>query len=384
MPRTVVYQAAVEHLQILDEDGRLDAELAEGTLSDADVRELYGWMITCREFDETAFKLQRSGRMGTFPQNKGQEATSLGAARALRRGVDQLVPYYRDNPALFLHGLPMHHVLLHWMGDERGNAIPAELAMNPICVAIGTQALHATGIAWAFKLRREPRVVLCSLGDGATSTGDVNVALNFAAVQRVPCVFLCVNNGWAISTPCAVQTAAETFAQKALAAGMPTLRVDGNDVFAVYKAHRDAIERAREGGGPSFVEAVTYRLGDHTTADDARRYRPAEALDAALRRDPLIRTRKYLESKKLWNEQEEAAVRERAKETVREVTRLALDIEKPAATDLFDYAFAELPPELQRQRRTWRTDSIGQDAAQPGLKPPTERVPTAHRTRATA
>src|SRR5436305_1697059 len=167
MPRRVVYRAEVEYLQILDEEGRLDTELAEGTLSDADVRALYEQMILCREFDETAFKLQRSGRMGTFPQNKGQEAAALGAARALRKGVDYIVPYYRENPALFLHGLPMHYVLLHWMGDERGNAIPTNLCINPLCVAIGAQTLHATGIAWAYKLRTEDRVVMSFFGDGA-------------------------------------------------------------------------------------------------------------------------------------------------------------------------------------------------------------------------
>src|SRR3954469_6782392 len=245
MPRKVVYQAAVEYLQILDEEGRLDESLvAADTLAAGEVKSLYTKMVICRAFDEAAFKLQRSGRMGTFPQNKGQEATSLGAARALRKGVDFLVPFYRDNPAMFLHGLPMHYVLLHWMGDERGNAIPPELSMSPVCVAIGTQALHAAGIAWAFKLRKEDRAVLCFFGDGATSTGDFHEAMNFASVTKVPVVFSCVNNGWAISTPCGAQTGSETFAQKALAYGMPTVQVDGNDLFAVYKVHHEALERA--------------------------------------------------------------------------------------------------------------------------------------------
>src|SRR5256885_1290883 len=160
MPRRTIYHADIEYLQILDESGKLDEELAKGTLADAEVLDLYERMIVAREFDETAFKLQRSGRMGTFPQNKGQEAVALGAAKALRRGIDYIVPYYRENAALFLHGLPMHFALLHWMGDERGNAIPKTLSMNPINVAIGTQTLHAVGIAWAFKLRKEDRAVL--------------------------------------------------------------------------------------------------------------------------------------------------------------------------------------------------------------------------------
>jgi pyruvate dehydrogenase E1 component alpha subunit len=377
MPRKVVYQAAIEYLQILDEEGHLDAELAEGTLSDAEVKSLYTKMIICREFDETAFKLQRSGRMGTFPQNKGQEATSLGAARALRKGVDHIVPYYRDNPALFLHGLPMHDILLHWMGDERGNAIPKDLAISAVNLIIGTQALHAAGIGWAFKLRKEQKAVLCFFGEGATSTGDFHEAMNFASVMKLPVVFCCVNNAWAISTPTGKQSASETFAQKALAYGMPTMQVDGNDLFAVYKSHHEAIERARSGDGPSFIESLTYRLGDHTTADDARRYRDTEELTAAQKRDPLTRTRKFLESRGLWNEQDESHAWDRARTIVREATRAALEIEKPPVTDLFDHTFAELPPELQRQRETMRTDSIGQELPGQERPAPASQVNTA-------
>jgi pyruvate dehydrogenase E1 component alpha subunit len=328
-------------------------------------------MVIARAFDEAAFKLQRSGRMGTFPQNKGQEAVALGAAKALRRGVDHIVPYYRENPALFLHGLPMHHVLLHWMGDERGNAIPAKLATSPICVAIGAQTLHAVGIAWAFKRRGEEKTVLAFFGDGATSTGDVHEALNFASVLDVPCVFCCVNNGFAISVPTGKQTRSKTFAQKALAYDIPTIQVDGNDLFAVYKASRDALDRARRGEGPSFIEAVTYRLGDHTTADDARRYRDPAAYDTATKRDPLIRTRRYLEAKKLWDDARQAKLDGRATTIVREVVDAALNIEKPEKDDLFRYTFEELPEELARQMHTMRTDSIGQDPEQIGLTPPT-------------
>lgn len=368
MPRKIVYRTEIEYLQVLDENGQFDAELADRTLLDADVRSLYEQMVICREFDETAFKLQRSGRMGTFPQNKGQEAASLGAARALRKGIDYIVPYYRENPALFWHGLPMHYVLLHWMGDERGNAIPANLSMSPLCVAIGAQMPHAAGIAWGFKLRKEDRVVLCFVGDGATSTGDFHEGMNFAALMKVPAVFSCINNGYAISVPCCNQTASETFAQKALAYGMPTVQVDGNDLFAVYKAHHDAVERARSGGGPSFIESLTYRLGDHTTADDARRYRPAGELEAAVARDPLIRTRKYLEAKGLWDPTQQERLVQRAKVIVQEVVHTALEIQTPGSADIFDYTFAELPDDLQKQKQTMRTDSIGQDPDQSSLR----------------
>jgi pyruvate dehydrogenase E1 component alpha subunit len=379
MPLTTVYHADVQYLQILDELGNFDAELAKDTLSDDDVVGLYEQMVICREFDEAAFKLQRSGRMGTFPQNKGHEATALGAARALRKGVDFIVGYYRENPALFLHGLPMHYVLLHWMGDERGNAIPKNVAMNPICLAIGVQTLHAVGIAWAFKMRKEDRAVLCFLGEGATSTGDFHEAMNFASIQKVPLVFCCANNGWAISVPTSKQTGSQTFAQKALAYGMPTIQVDGNDIFAVYKAHRDALAHARAGNGPYFIESLTYRLGDHTTADDARRYRTADELAAATARDPIVRTRKFLESRNRWSQQEQERLEQRGKVIVREAVDAALDIEKPQATDLFDFTFEQLPPELQLQKQTLRTDSVGQDPDQPRLKPSAPERPTVAR-----
>jgi len=376
MPKKVVYSAQIERLQILGPEGQLDESLAQGTLSDGDVKYLYEQMILCREFDEAAFKLQRSGRMGTFPQNKGQEAATLGAAKALRKGIDYIVPYYRENPAMFLHGLPMHYALLHWMGDERGNAIPANLSMNPICVAIGVQTLHAVGIAWAFKRRKEDRAVICFFGDGATSTGDFHEAMNFASILKVPVVFCCLNNQWAISTPCGHQCASETFAQKALAYGMPTVQADGNDLFAMYKVTKDAMERARAGGGPSFIEAVTYRLGDHTTADDARRYRPAGQLETAMKADPIIRTRKYLEAKNLWDATQQAAAEKKAKGIVHDVIGVAEKMPPQSSDDIFDYMYEQLPTELQKQKQTLRTDSIGLDPTQIGLQPPKERDTT--------
>src|SRR5437016_1600801 len=225
MPIKTALQAKIDYLQILDENGKLDESLGKGLLEDADVKGLYEQMVISRAFDETAFKLQRSGRMGTFPQNKGQEAAALGAARALIKGTDYLVPYYRENPALFMHGLPMHYILLHWMGDERGNQIPKNLCMNALCVAIGCQTLHATGIAWAFKQRQEKKVVVVFFGEGATSTGDVHEAMNIAAVMQVPVVFSCINNRWAISVPSQKQCHAPTYAQRAIAYGIPGVQV---------------------------------------------------------------------------------------------------------------------------------------------------------------
>ena len=367
MPIRPVFNAQIDYLQILDENGVLDKQLAKDTLADEQVVFLYEQMNICRALDEIAFKLQRSGRMGTYPQNKGQEAAALGSGFAARKGIDFLVPCYRENAALFLHGLPMHYILLHWMGDERGNQIPAGVNMTPLSIPIGTQMLHATGIAWAFKLRKEDRAVITYFGDGATSEGDFHEAMNFATTQNVPVVFFCQNNQWAISVPREIQMSSETVAQKAIAYGAQGIQVDGNDIFAVYKATREALERARQGGGVTLIEAVTYRLADHTTADDARRYRDEAEVASWRAKDPIIRTRKYLESKGLWNDTRQVELEDRAKTIVAEVVRTAETIAKPSTDDIFDYTYATLDPELERQKRTMRTSSLGQDPSQIGL-----------------
>jgi pyruvate dehydrogenase E1 component alpha subunit len=355
-----VYEAKIEHLQILDEDGRLDKKLAKDTLTDEQVAMLYEQMWLCREMDEIAFKLQRSGRMGTYPQNKGQEASAVGSALAMKKGVDWLVPAYRENAALFMHGLPMHYVLVYWMGDERGSKIPEGVNITPLSVPIGTHMLHATGIAWAMKIRREAdRAVITYFGDGATSEGDFHGAMNFASTMQVPVVFYCQNNQWAISVPREQQMNSQTVAQKALAYDMPTIQVDGNDVFAVFKAVKEARSRAVQGGGPSFIEAVTYRLGDHTTADDARRYRDQAELDAWMAKDPLIRTRKYMESVGVWGDAKQTELEARAKRIVGEVVKAAEGIETPHATEFFDSMYDALNEDLRVQRETMQTHSIG-------------------------
>ncbi len=375
MPIRTVYEAKIEHMQILDEDGNLDKKLAKGTLTDNQVIHLYEQMRICRELDEVAFKLQRSGRMGTYPQNKGQEANAVGSALAMKKGTDWIVPAYRENAALFMHGLPMHYVLVYWMGDERGSKMPDGVNITPLSVPIGTHMLHATGIAWAHKIRKDKdAAVITYFGDGATSEGDFHGAMNFAATQQVPLVFYCQNNQWAISVPRERQMKSETVAQKALAYGIPTMQVDGNDIFAVYKATKEARARAVKGGGPTFIEGVTYRLGDHTTADDARRYRDPKEVEAWVAKDPLIRTRLYLESVGKWDDKKQKTLEEQAKKITAEVVRTAEEIEAPHASDMFDSMYAELPPQLIKQRETMRTSSIGQNPEQAGLKASPERV----------
>ncbi|MFO0858073.1 MAG: pyruvate dehydrogenase (acetyl-transferring) E1 component subunit alpha [Phycisphaerales bacterium] len=365
MPIRTAYTANIDHLQILDENAVLDEKLAKWpdgspVLKDSDVVELFQYMTKCRALDEIAFKLQRSGRMGTYPQNKGQEAAAIGSAFALERGTDWLVPCYRENAALWMHGLPMHYILLHWMGDERGNQIPKGVKQTPLCIPIGTQPLHAVGISWAIKMRKEQAVACTYFGDGATSEGDVHEAMNFAASFQTPTIFFCQNNHWAISVPRETQTASETIAQKAIAYGMPTMQVDGNDLFAVYRAVKEARNRAVQGGGPSFIEAVTYRLADHTTADDARRYRDEKEVEAWRGKDPIIRLRKYLTDRNLWNDAQQAAIDQQAATMVTEVVKAAEGIEKPTTNDIFDYVFEKITPELELQKRTMRTHSLGQ------------------------
>ncbi|MEO1129408.1 MAG: pyruvate dehydrogenase (acetyl-transferring) E1 component subunit alpha [Planctomycetota bacterium] len=370
MPKKTAYQTKIEHFQVLDEEGTLDTRLARGTLDDEDVVFLYEQMSICRHYDEIAFKLQRSGRMGTYPQNKGQEAVAAAAGLAMRKrgSRDWIVPCYRENLALFLNGLPMEKILLHWMGDERGNQIPDGVNILPISIPIGTHPLHAAGIAWGLKYRKEDAVACAFFGDGATSEGDCLEAMNFAGALKLPCVFICQNNKWAISVPSSTQTGAETFAQKGVAFGLHCVQCDGNDIFAVYKVVNDAIQRALKDGKPTIIECLTYRLGDHTTADDARRYRDEAEVESWVSKDPLIRTRAYLESKELWDDDKQSALEARAKTIVDEVVKNAEGIEAPETTDIFDYTFAVLNDEIIRQRETMRTTSLGQMPQQETLR----------------
>jgi pyruvate dehydrogenase E1 component alpha subunit len=320
-------------------------------------------MYQCRHLDGVAFRLQRSGRMGTYPQNMGQEATSLGAAYVLEK-TDWLVTCYRENCGLFWRGVPMESILLHWMGDERGNAMPREHFATPIAVPIGTQMLHATGLAWAAKYRGEKQIACTFFGDGATSEGDFHEAANFAANLDIPVVFVCQNNFWAISVPGRIQCSAPTVAQRGIAYGMPCLQVDGNDIFATVYAMRQATERARKEGKPSFIEMVTYRLGDHTTADDASRYRDKAEVDAWKAKDPLIRVRKHLERLKLWNDAKEAELVERSEKLIAEAVARAENIAAPHSSDFFNSMYSELPSDLALQRDTMQTHSLGQDPGQ--------------------
>jgi pyruvate dehydrogenase E1 component alpha subunit len=339
----------IDCLQLLSPTGQPSE--AAGMIAE-DVELLVGFhraMTRARLFDAKAIALQRTGQLGTFASALGQEAIGVGVATAMRR-EDLLVPSYRDHAAQFLRGVRMREILLYWGGDERGSNFANARTDFPICVPVGTQVAHAVGAAYAFKLRKEERVVVCFIGDGGTGNGGFYEALNMGGVWRVPVVVVVNNNGWAISTPRALGSAAETLAQKAIAAGVEGLQVDGNDVLAVHEAARRSIEKARSGAGPTVIEALSYRLGDHTTADDATRYRDAETVRAAWALEPIGRLRTLLVARGLWSkEQETALLKDCGEEVEREVASY-LATPAPTSDSMFDNLFATLPPSMLRQR----------------------------------
>jgi len=310
---------------------------------------LYRGMVLTRAFDLKAVSLQRTGRLGTYAVSLGQEAVSVGIASAMRE-EDVLLPSYRDNGTLLWRGTKMEEILLFWGGDERGNLSSGPAHDFPYCIPVGSQAPQAAGVAYAFKLRKEPRVAVCLFGDGATSKGDVWEAMNFSGVHKLPLLFVANNNQWAISVPLKLQTASQTLAQKAIAAGFTGEQVDGNDAIAVRAAAEEAIAQARAGGGPRLIEALTYRLSDHTTADDAARYRPPEEVQTRWKEEPIARLRAYLVSQKAWGKaQEEELAAECQKEIEAAIERYLASSPRAPET-MFDHLYAELPRTYASQR----------------------------------
>jgi len=347
MPKKLIETFSVEWLQILEEDGICDEELRP-PLSNEEIKKLFEWMVLARTFDEKAFKLQREGRLGTYASIHGQEAAQVGSAFALRP-ADWMFPAFREPGASFVRGLPMHMILQYWAGDERGSQIPEGLNDFPITIPVATQIPIAVGVALAAKAKGDPIAVMAYMGDGATSKGDFHEGLNFAGVFSAPVVFVCQNNQWAISVPLKRQTASKTIAQKAFAYGFPGIRVDGNDIFAVYRAASEALNRAREGNGPTLIECLTYRLGDHTTADDASRYRSREEVEQWKKKDPIDRLKKYMEKSGFWNKAYDQAVRSDAKEKVERAVRVEESLPPPDPRDIFRFTFQELTAELKEQ-----------------------------------
>ncbi len=315
MPLKEIEKFSVSYLQILDEEGNVDKKL-EPNLPPEDLVKLYRQMTLAREGDQRMLKLQRQGRVGTFGPCTGQEASSCGPAFAMQKG-DWFIGAFRELGGRLVRGEPLVNGYVFHNGWEEGNVQPLGVErLLPINIIVATQTLHAVGIAYAMKYRGEKACAVTFFGDGATSQGELHEAMNFAAVWQAPVVFICQNNQWAISLPREKQTRARTLAQKALAHGLPGIQVDGNDALAMYAATKEALDRARSGGGPTLIEAVTYRLMMHTTADDPTRYRQEAEVEAAWKRDPLVRFRKYLAQKGIWDDDREAKLQAEIKAEV--------------------------------------------------------------------
>jgi len=334
----------VEYQQVMDEEGNVD-QLLMPNLTESQIKELYHLMKLARTFDEKLFLLQRSGKVGTYAQIKGQEAQV--ATGYILQKTDWIAPSFREMGVYIARGADRVKIVQGWKGDVRANEDDPKTARSlPVAVPIATQCLHACGIAWASKLRGEKDVCVTYIGDGGTSEGDFYEALNFAGELKLGVIIYCQNNQWAISTPRTKQTAAQTIAQKAIAAGINCIQIDGNDVIGVYKAMSDAIARGRSGEGPTLIEAITFRMGDHTTSDDASKYRDPKLVEEWKIKDPLLRLEKYFKKIGTWSDDYgKFVVAECEKEAEAAITA-ALAIAPPSPKNLFAHVYETLPPDL--------------------------------------
>ena len=350
MTLSCIAQFSIGCTRYLDKDGAALCALPAFAAATENLLPLYRAMVRTRAFDAKAVALQRTGRLGTFASSLGQEAVSIGVAAAMRP-EDVFLPSFREQGGQLWRGVTALELLLYWGGDERGSDFKQARADFPVCIPVGSHAPHTVGVAMAFKLRSESRVAVCVLGDGATSKGDFAEALNMAGVWNAPAVFVINNNQWAISVPVERQTAARTLAQKAVAAGIPGEQVDGNDVIAVRAVVERAIARARAGGGPSLIEAITYRLGDHTTADNASRYRHDEEVSPHWATEPVARLRHHLATTIGWDKKQEEHVQTETAAVVDRAAEEFLATPPSPREAVFDWTYAALPADLAGQRR---------------------------------
>jgi pyruvate dehydrogenase E1 component alpha subunit len=346
---TTVAQFEVTFTQFLTEHGELVGQRPTIANDHSALKKLYEVMVLTRTFDKKAIALQRTGKMGTYAPINGQEAISTAIGHAMRP-EDVFVPYYRDYAAQIQRGVKMSEILAFWGGDERGSKFACNSKDLPICVPIASQCLHATGVAFAFKYRKQASVAVVCIGEGGTSEGDFYEAINVAGTWNLPVVFVVNNNQWAISVPREQQTATQTIAQKAIAAGFKGLQIDGNDVLAAREIIGEAIEKARRGEGPTLIEAITYRLSDHTTADDATRYQPSHEVEAAKPKEPISRLKHFLMEQKIWTAEDEERLVMNCSEQVEEAVTAYLNTEPQPISSIFDYHYAELPEYLVEQR----------------------------------
>ncbi len=370
MPRKPIELPQIEYMSILDEDAVVDKAL-EPKIAEEELKNIYRYMLLARRTDERMLMMQRQGRLGTFPQSSGHEAISMGSCIHLKKS-DWHVPAYRELAGLLYRGWSIDSTLLYWNGYEEGARPPEGVNDLPVCVPIASQLLHAAGIGMGMNLRGEKGVVMTYFGDGASSEGDTHEAMNFAAVYQAPVVFMCLNNQYAISVPLSKQMRNATLAQRAIAYGMPGIRVDGNDVLAVYVAAKEAVERARAGEGPTLIEGLTYRFTPHTTADDPKRYRSEEECNLWTKREPLNRFKKYLLNKGVYTEAQLTALEEELDAEIKaaiartEAAAVSEELSNPLA--MFDYLYADMPPYLNEQREELKSH-LDKQKAKAGKSP---------------
>ncbi|MBN1967761.1 MAG: pyruvate dehydrogenase (acetyl-transferring) E1 component subunit alpha [Candidatus Delongbacteria bacterium] len=339
-----------EMFSILDNDGNVVNSQEMPELSDDHLLKAYKLMLFSRVADEMAVLYQRQGRMFTYPLNKGQEAIAAATGLSMRDD-DWLVPAFRELGCYIAKGVTMSELYMYFMGYENGSLFKNAKNILPISVPIASQLLHATGIGYTLKLKKDDKVVVTFVGDGGTSEGDFHEALNFASVWKVPVVFIVQNNQYAISVPFKTQSASKSIAIKSVAYGIKGIQVDGNDYFAMKKVVEEAIDYSRSGNGPILIEAVTYRQGAHTTSDDPTKYRTKDEEDVWSCKDPLKRMKNYLITKGLWNDEEEEKIHKQFMKEIDSEFIKAENIKSYPAEDAFDYLYAEMPADLEEQKR---------------------------------
>ena len=333
--------------RILKPDGTLQPGEKE-PINEQETLALYQKMLFIRLADQRCLMLQRQGRFGTYAPIWGQEACQIGSTYVLQKG-DWVFPAFREIGAILMMGIPLKSFFLYWMGNEAGSHAPEGINVMPVSIPVGTHPLHAVGAAWAAKIKGDKIVTIAYFGDGATSKGDFHEAMNFAGVFKTSTIFFCQNNQFAISVPRSMQTASKTIAQKAIAYGFDGIQIDGNDLFAVITATKEAAEKARSGGGSTLIEGVTFRFGPHTTADDPTKYRTEKEIEPWKPLDPLVRLRLYLKEKGLWNEEVENRMTEEAQKEIDQAVKEAEAIPTPDVEEIFKDVFAEMTPPLKEQ-----------------------------------
>jgi len=346
-------------VQILDKDGNRKGDVE---LSDDSLKEMYWFMVLARTANTKILNLQKQGRIGTYASIHGQEAIQAAVGEAIKENDNiWIAQSFREMCTVLSRGYPLHKIMQYWGGFEYGMEDSAKYKVLPINIPIASQLNHTTGVAMAMQIKGEKGAAIGFVGDGGTSSGEFNEALNFAGAFKVPAVFIIQNNQYAISVPRKKQSAAKTLAQKAAAYGFDGIQVDGNDVLGSYKVVKEALKKAMEGGGPTLIEAVTYRVDNHTTADDWKKYRTEDEVKEWGAKDPMKRLQAYLRQKGVWDDSKEKELLEKAKQQVEEATKKYESTTKPNVDEIFDFLYAKLPYHIAQQKEEWKTFWGGQD-----------------------